>query len=220
MDKDIIHYAKTRYTAKALDPSKKISDENVEKIKELLRYSPSSINSQPWHFILVSSNEGKEKIIKATDVIYPANSLVVKNASHVVIFCSKTDIDTDHLQKTLDQEIEDGRLTTDDEKQKALDGRSFFINYHKNDLKDADQWTAKQVYLNIGAFLLGVSTLGIDATPMEGIDLSVLDEEFNLKEKDYTSLVAVALGYSDPKDDYNAKLNKSRLPYSEILTEV
>ncbi len=220
MDKDITHYAKTRHTAKALDPNKKISDENIEKIKELLRYSPSSINSQPWHFILTSSNEGKSKIIKATDPIYPANSPVVKNASHVVIFCSKTDIDTNYLQKTLDQEALDGRLATEEEKQKALEGRSFFVNYHKDNLNDADQWTAKQAYLNLGAFLLGVSTLGIDATPMEGIDPNILDKEFGLKEKGYTSLVAVTLGYSDSKNDFNAKLNKSRLPYSEILTEV
>jgi nitroreductase/dihydropteridine reductase len=78
----------------------------------------------------------------------------------------------------------------------------------------------KQVYLNIGQFLLGVATLGIDATPMEGIETKVLDEEFGLREKGYTSLVVVPLGYHNQEEDYNAVLPKSRLPYSEILTEV
>lgn len=44
-------------------------------------------------------------------------------------------------------------------------------------------------------------------------------EEFSLREKSYTSLVVVPLGYH-AEEDFNAKLPKSRLPYSEILTEV
>ena len=79
----------------------------------------------------------------------------------------------------------------------------------------------KQVYLNIGNFLLGVASLGIDATPMEGIDVKALDEEFGLREKGYTSLVAVSLGYR-AESDFNSteKTPKSRLPESEIFTVI
>ena len=94
-----------------------------------------------------------------------------------------------------------------------------FVNMHKHDYKDLQHWVDKQVYLNVGQFLLAVSTLGIDATPMEGIEVAVLDEEFGLREKGYTSLVVVPIGYHS-EEDFNAKLPKSRLPYSEILTEI
>ena len=79
----------------------------------------------------------------------------------------------------------------------------------------------KQVYLNIGSFLLGVASLGIDATPMEGIDVKALDEEFGLRAKGYTSLVAVSLGYRT-ESDFNSpdKTPKSRLPESEIFTVI
>ncbi|MEY8779824.1 nitroreductase family protein [Allomuricauda sp. XS_ASV26] len=77
----------------------------------------------------------------------------------------------------------------------------------------------KQVYLNIGNFLLGVAALGIDAVPMEGIDVKALDEEFGLREKGYTSLVMVGLGYRSA-NDFNAGLPKSRLPKTEIFTEI
>lgn len=46
MEHDITYYAKHRHTAKAYDSAKKISDENLKKIKELLRYSASSTNAQ------------------------------------------------------------------------------------------------------------------------------------------------------------------------------
>lgn len=95
-----------------------------------------------------------------------------------------------------------------------------FVNIHKQDYKDTQHWMDKQVYLNIGQFLLGVATLGIDATPMEGVEVSVLDEEFGLREKGHSSIVVVALGYSDSDKDFKSKLPKSRLPYETILTEV
>ncbi|MDG1286822.1 MAG: oxygen-insensitive NAD(P)H nitroreductase [Rickettsiales bacterium] len=219
MNPDITHYAKTRHTTKAYDSSKKIPVEHVEKIKELLRFSPSSTNAQPWHFILASTDEGKKRIAKSTE-IYPFNTDAILNASHVVVFCSKLDIEQDFLHRVLEQEDKEGRFVRDTSKDSMHGGRNFFINIHKHDYKDVQHWMDKQVYLNIGQFLLGVSTLGIDATPMEGIEVKVLDEEFGLREKGYTSLVAVCLGYHDAENDYNAKLPKSRLPYSEILTEV
>lgn len=220
MEKDITYYLHNRHTAKAYDPDKKISNDNVEKIKELLRFSPSSTNSQPWHFILASSDEAKQRIAKANEDMYPFNNPSILAASHVVIFCSRLGIEEDHLSKVLAQEEKDGRFPEQEHKDGMDTGRKFFINIHKHDYKDVQHWMDKQVYLNIGQFLLAVATLGIDATPMEGIDIKSIDEEFGLRAQGYTSLVAVTLGYHHPEEDYNAKLPKSRLPYSEILTEL
>ena len=79
----------------------------------------------------------------------------------------------------------------------------------------------KQVYLNIGSFLLGVASLGIDATPMEGIDVKALDEEFKLREKGFTAVIAASIGYR-AKSDFNSteKTPKSRLSESEIITVI
>lgn len=220
MEHDIVYYAKNRHTVKAYDPNKKITDDNVEKIKELLRFSASSTNSQPWHFILASTDEGKERIAKANESMFPFNNPSILASSHVVIFCSRLTIEEDHLSKVLEQEEADGRFPAKEHKEQMDAGRKMFINIHKQDYKDVQHWMDKQVYLNIGAFLLGVSTLGIDATPMEGIDIKSIDEEFGLREKGYTSLVVVTLGYNDSEKDYNAALPKSRLPYNYILTEV
>ena len=191
-DHDITYFAKHRHTVKAFDPDRKITAENVD------------------------------RVARSTDERYPFNSPSIRNASHVVVFASRLAIDEDFLLKVLDQEEQDGRFDSDPETFRAQmhGGRSLFVNLHKQDMKDVQHWMDKQVYLNIGQFLLGVATLGIDATPMEGIDTKALDEQFGLREQGYNSLVVVALGYSDEEADYNAKLPKSRLPLSEILTEV
>lgn len=50
-----------RYSAKDFDPNKKISAEDFEQLKSLLRMSPSSVNIQPWHFVIATTDEGKKE---------------------------------------------------------------------------------------------------------------------------------------------------------------
>lgn len=47
---DLLNVSKTRYTTKAYDPIRKIPKEQVARLLEILRLTPSSINIQPWHF--------------------------------------------------------------------------------------------------------------------------------------------------------------------------
>ncbi|GAK96563.1 oxygen-insensitivone NAD(P)H nitroreductase [Nonlabens tegetincola] len=216
---DIIEALKWRYTTKSFDPSKKISKENEEKIKELLQWSPSSINSQPWHFVLTSSEEGKKRLAKGTAGFFSFNESKVTQASHVVLFCTKTEISDQYLSEVTDKEDEDGRFANEDLKEQNLGAKKLFTNIHRYDLKDAQHWMEKQVYLNIGNFLLGVAALGIDAVPMEGIDMKALDEELGLREKGFSSIVMVGLGYRS-EDDFNAKLPKSRLNQDDIITVI
>lgn len=119
----------------------------------------------------------------------------------------------------VDQEDADGRFATPEAKAANDKGRKFFADMHRKDLHDDAEWMAKQVYLNVGNFLLGVAALGLDAVPIEGFDAAILDEEFGLKEKGYTSLVVVPVGHHSV-EDFNATLPKSRLPQNITLTEV
>lgn len=223
---DITHFALNRHTVKAFDPTRKIDRATVEKLKTLLRYSPSSTNAQPWYFIMASTEEGKERVATGTDEKYPFNSPSIRNASHVVVFASRLDMTEQHLGRVLDQEDEDGRYDAETsalkaERRAGMDGgRRMFMNLHKQHYKDVQHWMDKQVYLNVGQFLLGAAALGVDTTPMEGFEIDAMDEEFGLREKGFSSLVVVCLGYSDEAEDYNSKLPKSRLPFSEISTEI
>lgn len=210
-----------RYTTKEYDPTKKISAANMVEVKNLLRMSPSSVNLQPWHFIIAETTEGKARIAKGTQGFFSFNEPKVTNASAVVLFCSKVDADDEYFNHIADTEDKNGRFPNEDIKNGFLGAVKAFAGIHKYDLKDLQHWMEKQVYLNIGSFLLGVASLGIDATPMEGIDVKALDEEFGLREKGYTSLVAISLGYRS-ETDFNSteKTPKSRLPESEIFTQI
>lgn len=141
------------------------------------------------------------------------NERKMLDASHVVVFCAKTAMDDAWLERVVDQEEADSRFATP-----SKQGRCYFADMHRVDLKDDDQWMAKQVYLNVGNFLLGVAAMGLDAVPIEGFDAAILDEEFGLKEKGFTSWWWCPVGHHSV-EDFNATLPKSRLPLSTIVTE-
>ncbi|HGY2267935.1 oxygen-insensitive NAD(P)H nitroreductase [Morganella morganii] len=208
-----------RYSTKSFDPAKKISDEVMNSIKTLLRYSPSSVNIQPWHFIIAASEEGKNRIAASTRPGFEFNTAKITDASHVVLLCAKTDVDEAYMNSVLEQEDKDGRYATPEHKAMNNSGRTFFVNLHKETLGDLPHWAAKQVFLNMGTLLLGVSALGVDAVPMEGMDFNTLDTEFGLSAKGLTPVAVVSLGYRK-EDDFNAALPKSRLPEAQIITVI
>ncbi|PSW16874.1 oxygen-insensitive NAD(P)H-dependent nitroreductase NfsB [Photobacterium sanctipauli] len=211
--------AQTRYSTKEFDADKTIPADTFEQIQDLLRFSPSSVNSQPWHFIIADSKEGRERISTGTQGLFAFNEGKVLNASHVIVFCAKTGIDESYLEHILEKEDQDGRFADPSFKETVHKGRTMFVNMHRYDLKDVQHWMEKQVYLNMGTILLGAGALGVDAVPIEGVDTKILNEEFGLIEKGYTAVALVSLGYR--KDtDFNASLPKSRLAADEIITKI
>lgn len=216
---NLIDILNKRYSAKEFDPTKTISDEDFKQVKALLRLSPSSANTQPWHFIITNTQEGKERISKSTEGFYIFNKSKVLDASHVIVFCARTDTSEEYMKKILHQEDKDGRFAKPEFKDQMHGARMAFANFHRYDFKDLQHWIEKQVYLNMGSLLLGVAALGIDAVPMEGIDTKALDEEFGLRQQGYTAVAVVSLGYRK-ESDFNAALPKSRLSEKEVFTEL
>lgn len=214
---NIAGIATTRYTTKTYNPDRRIDTALVDQLLTLLRYAPSSVNSQPWHFLIAADDRAKAKIAKATIGPYSGNEQKVLNASHVIVLCARTALDDAHLARILEQEEKDGRLPTAEDKQAVIKGRGYYVDMHRNELYDTQQWMEKQVYLALGTLLLGAAALEIDATPIEGVDRSLLDEVLELGERGLKSVVLCALGYRGA-NDFNAALPKSRLPVDEILT--
>ncbi|MDI2091760.1 oxygen-insensitive NAD(P)H nitroreductase [Commensalibacter oyaizuii] len=215
---DLKAIVRKRYTTKKYNPSKKIPADLFEQLIDALQYTPTSINSQPYHFIIAETPNGKSRIAKSMEGdMYSYNHSKVIDASHVVVICAKTDMDKAYIQNILDQEEQDGRIASPEKKQKTVDLYSRYIHMHKEIFHDLQTWMDKQAYIALGTLLLGAATLGIDATPIEGFDHKILDNEFNLHDQGYKSLVTIALGYR-ADDDYNAELPKSRLPKEQIFS--
>lgn len=213
-----VAFARQRYTTKAYDASRQVEQALIDELLELLRLSPSSVNSQPWHFVVASTTEGKARLAKGAQGGFAYNQAKILNASHVILICVRRDLDDAYLADLLQQEADDGRFRDEVARTTQHNTRRSYVELHRG-LGDIPHWTEKQAYLALGTLLLGAAAKGIDATPMEGIDRQVLDAELGLAAQGLNCVVAVALGYRSDSD-FNATLPKSRLPAERVFTHL
>ena len=218
---DMAAISRARHTAKAYQ-SMTLSNQEITDLLDLLRFSSSSVNSQPWHLIVATTEGGRDRIAKAgMDEKYPFNSDSVRKAGMVVVFASRLEADQDYQEMILAREDQDGRFPDPSKKEEMRNIRSMFIDLNRSETDPgAKDWMAHQVYWNGGQFLHGVAAMGLDATPMEGIDTDGLDQAFGLTEKGYQSLFVVTVGRNADEQDWNYSLPKSRLPISHIATQI
>lgn len=216
---NVAQIATTRRTCKAFDPARKIPDAVMAELRTVLRFAPASVNSQPWHFVVAGSDEGKARIAATLAGNYAYNAPKVAKCSHALVLCARTDLDDAHLAAILAQEEQDGRFPTAEGKTMQNNSRAFYVKSHRDDKHDLDVWIDRQIYIALGNLLMAAGALGVDACPMEGIDVQALDTELGLPEQGLRSVVMVALGYSSA-EDFNAKLPKSRLPEASLFTDI
>lgn len=214
---DLIESLQHRYTTKAYDPSRRLPPATVEALLAALRLSPSSVNSQPWHFILADDAAGKARIAKATVGPYAYNAPKVLDASHVVVLCARQALSDDYLQALLDADQAAGRFADEAAREGQRKSRAGYVAAHRQ-AGDIAEWAARQLYIAQGFLLLAAALEGVDATPMEGFDAALLDAEFGLSGQGLAPLVIVSLGYH-ADTDFNAKLPKSRLPAEAVFSK-
>lgn len=188
---------KKRYTTKMYDPTQKINPEKIEDLKEILRLSPSSINSQPWRFTFVNSEEMKNKLAEVSNY----NDPKIKNCDTVVVFQQINSIAA--FEKQISETLP----------QRGID-------YYNANLKPLGEdqikaWFGRQLYLALGVFLSACADMEIDSTPMEGINTEEYDDI--LDSGDYKTLVAVAIGYRDKNDANQTKTNPKKRRPGEIV---
>lgn len=206
--------AQTRYTCKSYDANKKIPDEILNRLLEILRLTPSSINIQAWQFLVARSDEAKAKITQAMPTIHQHNVEKIKNSDAVIIFCAKTQLDDAHLELILQSEDKAGRFTTPELKQKRFELCS--SNLAEKRLHGLDTWLNEQLHIALGSLLFASQLEGVDSTAIGGFDNALLDEALKLNAQGLRSVVMLALGYASD-DDFNRTLPKARLDAEHVI---
>lgn len=216
MTHQIITDLEQRYTAKRYDADKRIPQEQLDIIYQAIRLSASSINSQPWKFIVIESEQAKARMHDTFANKFQFNQPHITAASHIILFAHNPNYTRNDYAKVVDKGIEDGRTSADNREQ-AFAGFAF-AELNTDESGDTSSWTKAQTYLALGNTLHVLARLGIDSTTMEGIDSELIGEIFKEELAGYQCNVALAMGYHHHDEDYNAALPKSRLALDAVLT--
>ena len=188
---DVLKILQERYTTKLYDSAYRLQVEEIDQIREILRLTPSSINSQPWAFDIIEDQAVKERL----SVHSMNNSERVRAASLVIVF---------HVYRSVEV-FEQERIA-----RLAEGPQGFYRGYIASHGEGAVRaWMERQAYIALGMLLAALPAMGIDSTPMEGIELDAYDAI--LAHEKYRPVVAVALGRRDPKDENQPSITpKSR----------
>ena len=216
---DLLKVSKTRYTTKAYDPSKTIPSEQFDKLLQILRLAPSSINIQPWHFFIAEDDAAKQRIAKSLVGKYAYNAPKVLDSSHTILFCTKVDITEQHLEQLIEQDELAGRFKDEAAKEAQMNTRIGYVDYYKTEKGDIGRWAENQTFIALGQMLLAAGLESLDATPIGGFNEQILTEELGLTELGLIPSVLLTFGYRS-ENDFNAKLPKSRLKEELIFTKL
>lgn len=207
-----------RYTTKKYDPSRKVSEENLQILFEAMRLSASSINSQPWRFIVIETEDARRRLHRTFSEQNSKNRDHVFTASQIILFAHNPRYTREDYTRVMDQNIRDGRVNPQDREAAFKSYRFADANTDTSGFNGC--WTKAQTYLALGNTLHTLARLRIDSTPIEGIDVEPLNQEFKNELAGYRCEVALAIGYYHPEGDANSKLPKSRLDAAEVFFRV
>jgi nitroreductase len=173
----------------------------LDELLELVRMAPSALNLQPWKIKVVDDPELKATLAPAT-----GNPEMITTASHLLVFCADTDMET-LVAKTMAAMEEAGVPEA--------------IRTHVRELceemalrpsvQERKEWATHQVYLALGNAVNGAKALGFDSCPVTHFK----PEEFRRILGIASHLFPVAicpLGYAAHQPS-----PKLRFPLSEIL---
>jgi len=206
-----------RKTCKKYDAAKKVAEEDLEVLFEAMRLSASSINSQPWKFVVIDSDEAKERMFKTFARQHQYNQSHVFESSQIILFAHNPCYTRNDFSKVVDQYIEDKRVKPEDREGAFAAFR--FAEMNTDEAGNTACWTKAQTYLALGNTLHTLARLKIDSTPLEGIDTVLVNAAFKKELDGYCCDVALAIGYHH-EDDINARLPKSRLKMEDVLIRI
>ena len=169
-----------------------VTDEQVRAVYDLVKWAPTSMNTQPLRITLVRSPEARERLVRH---MAPGNQAKTAAAPLVAVL-------------TADRNFHDRLPQVFPHNPGA---RDYFL-----DPAGRENFAGFNGALQVAYFILGVRAAGLAAGPMTGYDAAGLEAEL-FPEGDQKLLTVVNIGHPGP----NAWLGRlPRLDYADVVSSL
>lgn len=149
--------------------SEPVSKEDLNKIFDLVRLSPSAWNLQPWRFHVVTEESTKKKLQEAA---YGQEQ--VTSAPAVIIVTSDMEDVLKNLPDTIHPNLDEERKKAEEANLSSLFGGM--------SIEDRGQWGLTQTNIALGILLITIESMGYHSVPMLGFEHEKVKEILNLPE--------------------------------------
>jgi nitroreductase/dihydropteridine reductase len=197
-----------RYATKKFDPSKKVSEEQVNKIIEAVQLAPTSSGLQPFELLVITDPKIKEQLVPIA-----MGQQQVADCSHLLVFAAWDNYTAERIDNAY-------KIITTARGQAPDTYKSYTERlkaaYLPRPAKENFEHAARQAYIAFAYAIAMAAELQIDATPMEGFINEEVDKVLNLPEKGLKSVLLLPIGYH-AEDDWLLHLKKARRSVEDLV---
>ena len=194
---------KGRRSIRNYDTNVKISKEEMTQILEEATLAPSSVNMQPWRFLVIDSEEGKATLAPLAKF----NQVQVETSSAVIAVFGDMNA-VDQLENIYDTAVAKGLMPQEvrDRQVPAIQG--MYSSISANDLKDSILIDSGLVSMQL---MLVARAHGYDTNPIGGYEKDQIAEAFGLEKERYLPVMLLSIGKA-----VDAGYPSVRLPIADI----
>lgn len=192
-----------RYATKKFDATKKVSDSDLEILKESIRLSASSYGLQPYKVLIIENPELRAKLQPAS-----WGQTQIVDASHLLVFANYKTIDDSHIDEYVENIIKTRKISLE-----SISGYADFMKQAISQKSETEKniWNQKQTYIALANLLAAAAELKIDVTPMEGFVPEQYNEILGLDKLNLNAALVATVGYRHEEDatQHYVKVRKS-----------
>ncbi|MEG0260423.1 MAG: nitroreductase family protein [Lysinibacillus sp.] len=194
-----------RRSIKQYDTSVKINREEMTEILAQASTAPSSVNMQPWRFLVIDSEEGKQKLAPLSsfnvDKVMSASAAIAVFADRNCVAYAEEIYGKAVELGYMPQEVKDQQLT------------QFVPMYENAPTEVLDEVILLDAGLVSMQLMLAARAHGYDTNPMGGYDKEQIAEVFGMDKDRYLPVMLISIGKA-----MNEGFQSYRLPVDTITT--
>lgn len=176
-----------RRSIKSYDPSVKISREEMKEMLSEATRAPSSTNLQPWHFLVIESEEAKAKLLQ---IAFPTNSIKIQtSAATIAIFGDMNSVSK--AEEIYSKNVELGYMPTEVKDQLIPGIRGWLEQLSEQARRDIVMTDCGLVAMQL---MLAARAHGYDTNPLAGYDKDRINEVFDLDKDRYAPVMLISIG--------------------------
>ncbi|CAM4050921.1 NAD(P)H nitroreductase [Bacillus manliponensis] len=192
-----------RRSIRKYNPNVKISKEEMTEILTKATLAPSSINMQPWRFLVIDSAEGKATIAPLAKF---NGSQVETSSAMIAVFGDLNNFE--YGEEIYSKAVELGYMPAEVKEQQMVQIKAYMSTVSKEVMRDTVLIDGGLVSMQL---MLAARAHGYDTCPIGGFEKDKIAEAFGLDKDRYVPVMLISIGKAA-----DAGYQSVRLPIDRI----
>ncbi|EPM6850515.1 nitroreductase family protein [Enterococcus hirae] len=175
-----------RKSVRVYDETVKISHEEMLEMIQETTTAPSSVNMQPWRFVVVESEEAKAKLKPLIRFNTRQNDT---SSAMVMIFGDMNCYE--YGEEIYDQAVAEGKMPAEVRDQQLAAILPYYQNFTREQMNDVVKIDASLAAMQ---FMLVARSHGYETNPIGGFEADQLAKAFDLDKERYVPVMILSVG--------------------------